>query len=72
VDEVEILEVRSVRRDGGGGLRVIAAWTVSGWVNHFGPVHYRQNRCDAVLDLLAIDAKWKIRRIELLDERRLL
>jgi hypothetical protein len=72
VDEVEILEVPSVRRDGEGGFRVVATWTVSGSVNHFGHVHYRQNRYDAALDLTAIDGTWKIRSIELLDERRLL
>jgi hypothetical protein len=72
VDEVEILEVPSVRRDGEGGFRVVATWKVSGSVNHFGHVHYRQNRYDAALDLIAVDGSWKIRGIELLDERRLL
>ncbi len=72
VDEVEVLEVNSVRRDGEGGFRVEATWNVSGSVNHFGHVHYRQNRYDAAIHLLAIDGAWKIRRIELLDERRVL
>ena len=60
------------RRDGEGGFRVLTTWTVSGSVNHFGHVHYRQNRYNAELNLLAVDGTWKIRRIELLDERRLL
>ncbi len=72
VDEVEVLEVRSVRRDGEGGFRVDATWTVSGSVNHFGHVHYRQNRYDAAVHIIAVDGAWKIRQIELLDERRLL
>jgi hypothetical protein len=72
VDQVETLDVPSVRRDGEGGFRVLATWTVSGSVNHFSHVRYRQNRYDAVLDLIAIDGNWKIRGIELLDESRLL
>jgi hypothetical protein len=72
VDEVEVLEVRSVRRDGQGGFRVEATWTVSGSVNHFGHVHYRRNRYDAALNLLASEGSWKIRGIEVLDERQLL
>ena len=72
VDEVEVLDVRSVRRDGNGGFRAEAVWTVSGSVNHFGHVHYRQNRYDAALDLLPVEGTWKIRQIEILDERRVL
>ena len=72
VEEVEVLEVSSVRRDGEGGFRVEATWNVSGSVNHFGHLHYRQNRYDAAIHLLAVDGAWKIRKIELLDERRVL
>jgi hypothetical protein len=72
VDEVEVLEVRSVRRDGEGGFMVESTWTVSGSVNHFGHVHYRRNRYDATLHLAAEDGVWKVREIEVLDERRLL
>ena len=69
--EVEVLEVRSVRRDGEGGFRVDATWTVSGSVNHFGHVHCRQNRYDARVSVVPVDGYWKIRSIEILDEKRL-
>ena len=72
VDEVEVIAVRSVRSDGEGGFRVEASWTVSGSVNHFGHVHYRRNRYDAALWIHAVDGVWKIRAIEVLDERRVL
>ena len=72
VDDVEILEVRSVRRDGEGGFRVEAVWTVSGSVNHFGHVHYRQNRYDAALHIRADAGVWKIYQVDVLDERRIL
>ena len=61
-----------VRRDDEGGFRVEASWTVSGSVNHFGHVHYRQNRYDATLLLHAVEGAWKIRAIEILDQRRIL
>jgi hypothetical protein len=35
-------------------------------------VHYRQNRYDAAVHIIAVDGAWKIREIETLDERRLL
>lgn len=41
-------------------------------VSHFGHVHYRRNRYEAVIDIVAIEGAWKIRGIEVLDERRLL
>lgn len=41
-------------------------------MNHFGHVHYRRNRYEAAIALIAVDGVWKIRGIELLDERRLL
>jgi hypothetical protein len=72
VDEVEVLAVDSVRRDGEGGFRVEATWNVSGSVNYFGHVHYGQNRYDAAVHLLAVDGTWKIKKNELLDERRVL
>jgi hypothetical protein len=52
VDEVEVLEVRSVKRDGNGGFVVDATWVVSSSVNHFGHVHYRQNRFLRLVDCL--------------------
>jgi hypothetical protein len=72
VDDVEVLELRSIRRADDGGYEVDATWTVSGSVNHFGHVHYRQNRYDALIHLAAVDGVWKIRDIEVLDERRVL
>lgn len=72
VDEVRVLEIRAIRADGAGGYRVDATWTVAGSVNHFGHVHYRQNRYDAGVHVMAQDGVWKISRIEVVDERRVL
>ncbi len=72
VDEVEVLEVRSVRREEEGGFRVETTWTVSGSVNLFGHVRYRQNRYEAALHIIAVEDTWKITGIELIEEKRLL
>ena len=72
VDEVDVLRIDAIRRDAAGGFVVEASWTVSGSVNHFGHVHYRKNRYDAAIELVAVDGIWKIRGIELHDESRLL
>ena len=72
VDDVEVLGVTSVRRNREGGYRAEVLWTISGSVNHFGHVHYRQNRYDAEIDLQPVDGIWKIRHIEILEERRVL
>ena len=49
-----------------------SVWTVSGSVNHFGHVHYRQNRYDAALRIRAVEGVWKVVDVEILDERRVL
>ena len=72
VDEVEVLEVPSVRRKEGGGFRVETTWIVAGSVNHFGHVHYRQNRYEAALHIVNLEGAWKIAAIELMDEKRVL
>jgi hypothetical protein len=71
VEAVEVPEVRSVEAASDGGFDVEATWTVGGTVTHFGHRHFRQNRYDARVTLVAVEGSWKIRAIELLDEVRL-
>ena len=54
----------------GGGQRVRARWTIQGSVGHWGHVHQRSNRYDAVIDLEPREGAWKITGLELLDEQR--
>jgi hypothetical protein len=72
VNDVEIISVNSVKSDPAEGFRVTATWKVSGSVSHFGHTHYRQNRYSAVIWLVVVNNTWKIKEIELLDEKRLL
>jgi len=43
---------------------------VGGTVTHFGHRHFRQNRYDARVAVVAEDGIWKVRRIEVLNEER--
>ena len=70
VYRVEILKVRSLRKGDAGSVLIDATWTVSGRVNHFGHVHVRRNRYNAVVKLVPIDGEWKIGTIEVADWQR--
>ncbi len=72
VDDVDVGEVRDVKREADGTFSVDADWTVSGSVSHFGHSHYRRNRYHAVVHIVPDGDTWKIREFTLLDERRLL
>ncbi len=72
VDDVDVGEVRDVKREADGTFSVDADWTVSGSVSHFGHIHYRQNRYHAVVNLVPEGDAWKICEFTLLDERQLL
>jgi hypothetical protein len=71
VEAVEVLEVRDVEPAADGGFTAEAGWKVGGTVTHFGHRHFRQNRYDARVELLADDGIWKVRSIEILEEERL-
>ena len=53
------------------GFATHCQWTVLGSVGHWGHIHQRKNRYDAVLTIKAIDGIWKLTQMELLDEERL-
>ncbi len=72
VDEVEVLGINGVTPSGEGGFIADAVWTVSGSVNHFGHTHYRRNKNHARVTFVRDEDAWKIRDIELIEEKRLL
>ena len=45
-------------------------WTAQGTVGHWGHVHTRRNRYDAVVTVEAIDSAWKITDLVVLEEQR--
>lgn len=72
VDKVDILAIDSVKRSEKNGFIADAVWTVSGSVSHYGHTHYRRNQNHALVTFVMGGNFWKIRDIELIDEKRLL
>ena len=72
VKEVAIEDVgvsKSIQHDGALDLR--AQWTALGQVGHWGHVHSRQNRYDAIVTIKPVAGAWKIIDLELIEEKRL-
>ncbi len=72
VDDVEILEIKSIKDLDENRIAIELLWKVSGSVTHFGHTHYRQNKNYAVMTIIPIDAIWKVENIDIIDEARLL
>jgi hypothetical protein len=72
VEEVAIENVSvkdSTKHD--GALDLKAQWTALGQVGHWGHIHARQNRYDAIFTIKPVDGAWKIIDLELLEEQRI-
>jgi hypothetical protein len=54
-----------------GALDLKAQWTALGQVGHWGHVHTRQNRYDAIVTIKPVDGAWKIIDLDLLEETRI-
>ena len=72
VKEVAIEDVvvgKSTKHD--GALDLQAQWTALGQVGHWGHVHSRRNRYDAIVTIKSMAGAWKIIDLELIEENRL-
>lgn len=72
IKEVAVEEARAERLDGDGLTYALhGRWTALGTVGHWGHVHQRKNRYEAVVTVAARDGTWKIVGLELKDEQRI-
>lgn len=72
VKEVTVESVRAERADGGDLTYAFhGTWTVLGTVGHWGHIHQRKNRYEAVVTVAAQDGAWKIVGLEMRDEQRI-
>jgi hypothetical protein len=72
IKAVNIQQAQAKRLEGGSlGYAITGRWTALGTVGHWGHTHTRQNLYDAIVSIEAIDGRWKITDIELLEERRI-
>jgi hypothetical protein len=72
IKSVEIQEAVAARLDDRPLAYAIQGnWTAQGTVGHWGHVHIRRNRYDAVVTVEAVDGVWKITDLEVLEEQRI-
>jgi hypothetical protein len=72
VKDIEILEVDAQRLDDKPvAYAMLAKWTASGTVGHWGHIHVRKNYYEAQITAEADQGRWKITGLELLEEKRL-
>ena len=72
VSELEIQELGDIRSNQQGDFYIEVAWLVGGSVSHFGHTHYRRNFNKAIISFGIVENNWKIKNIELLDEKRVI
>ncbi len=71
IKNVEILSASAERADGRDlAYRIRGNWTATGTVGHWGHIHTRENLYDALLRIEAVEGKWKITELEILEEKR--
>jgi len=70
VNDVEVKEALLNAKDG-DTLQVESHWTVGGSVGHWGHIHQRRNGYHALLEISAIDGRWKLTGLQILQEERL-
>ena len=72
IKSVEIQEAVAERLDDRPLAYAIQGnWAAQGSVGHWGHVHTRRNRYDAVVTVEAVDGAWKITDLEVLEEQRI-
>ncbi len=72
VKEIDVLDVNvesSPKRPRALNLR--SHWTALGTVSHWGHIHTRQNRYQAIVTVEPVEGAWKITGLDLLEEERL-
>ncbi len=71
VTGVELVSSTTSPLDGEAGFESRCTWNVAGSVGHWGHIHQRRNRYEAVFTVKPVDGVWKITELELLGEQRL-
>jgi len=68
---IELYEAKEIESEG-DELAYQCAWTVEGDVGHWGHVHKRINRYQAIIRIKPVNGVWKMVDLEVLEESRLL
>lgn len=71
VKQVEMVRVEPEPLRGEAGFRARAVWNVTASIGHWGHIHQRLNRYEALLTVKAVDGAWKITGMEAAGGERL-
>jgi hypothetical protein len=71
VQSVEMQAIEILPADKPNSFRANATWNVNGSVGHWGHVHTRSNQYRAELLIEAVDQRWKLIDMNVLQEQRL-
>ncbi|CAB5101110.1 hypothetical protein D3OALGA1CA_3260 [Olavius algarvensis associated proteobacterium Delta 3] len=72
IHQLDIKSIDSMRRKKDGSIDIVTKWDVYGSVYHQNHVHYRCNTYTAEVTIEPTDTYWKIVKMQLLDEQRVL
>jgi hypothetical protein len=67
--QLDDLQLKPVDEDNSFAAEV--NWTVNGSVGHWGHIHQRSNRYQAILNIVAEQNQWKLQKMNVLQEERL-
>jgi len=71
VQSVELQDIEVLPGPERGSFKADVTWNVAGSVGHWGHIHTRRNQYQAQLQIQAVDNRWKISRMNVLQEQRL-
>ncbi len=72
IDNVEIKDIKDLKPSDKGGFEAHTTWQVSGFVRHFGHLHYRLNGYEAIIRLIPENGVWKIETISLISQTQVI
>jgi len=72
IDRLEVTSIESMRRSKDGAVTIVANWEVYGSVFHWEHVHFRCNACRAQVTIVPTDGYWKLTRLQVLDQERVI
>jgi hypothetical protein len=72
IDRLDIKSIESMKRLKNGTIAIVANWDVYGSVRHWNHIHFRCNTYKAEVIIKPTENYWKIVKIQLLDEQRVL
>ena len=67
----DMQDIEFTPADEASAFRALATWNVHGSVGHWGHVHTRSNQYRAELLIRAVDGRWKLVDMNVLQEQRL-